>query len=158
AVGNEQTLRARDQGFRPLQRDQAAARAWVDDELTADRDLQRPCAERHLAWHDSRKARDVAALIGDPRGQVEMSPRIPEEDLAEVLLARRTRGPAVLGIDLPEQPDDRRHVLLRERPDPNHGDSARAGLQRRRRARARADEAGPRCWSIPRGHPGWTPH
>src|SRR5207248_368697 len=137
--------------------DETAARARMDHELAANRDPQRPGPEHHAAWQHSRKTSELAAPVGDPRGQVEIPPWIAKEDLAEVTLAPGAGGPAMLRIHLFEQGHDGGDVFLGELPDPNHGDSARAGRHGRLRAWARAGRTGPGRRSGLLARPGRAP-
>src|SRR5258708_6404836 len=83
AVGEVQVLRTRQSLLDEPQRDEAAPPFGVNHELAAHGDAQWSRAVHHLPRQRTRESCDIAALDGDPRGNVEMPPGGREEDLAE---------------------------------------------------------------------------
>ena len=88
SVGEREVLRPREARFRQLQRSEAVALVRVHHELHAHGDADRAPSESHRPRHHGLDAGDVSVFLGHPGRELEVTPRVVEEHLPEVGLAR----------------------------------------------------------------------
>src|SRR6267142_1672277 len=115
-----------------LERRQTVAPVRVHHELAAHGDADRATAEHHPPWHHPRETGHAAVFLGDPRGQIEVVPRVIEEYFSEIGFARGRGGPMLIRVRALEERGDSGDIVLDKVADRRHCSS----VARQRRPRA----------------------